>query len=242
LLAFSVLAVAVSWRGSPEDVGMAMLMGSAALLVVRQRSVLLRVRQGLGNPVMASAAMAAFLATLAFWLPQKQRLTDENLFQSSFAQPLTGTWRFIEANVPAGSRITWHGPRAFQYYPLFGRDYRLEPIRTRSDGNLSEPFFEESRQVPLVSIDLDRIPVDTRTFVHNLRSGDIDYVLLRRVGVSEKVSTPELLETWQSQLEALQSSKRARLAFDDGQTTLWQLDGDGGEGYSTEDHETLTRN
>jgi hypothetical protein len=242
LLAFSVLAVALSWRGGPEEVGVAMLMGSIALLGVRQQRVLLRVRQGLGSPAMVSPAIAVLLAILALWMPYKQRLTDQNLFRSSFAQPFAGTWRFVEANVPAGSRITWHGPRAFLYYPLFGRDYRLEPVRTRSDGNLSMPFFEEYRQVPLVSIDLDRIPVDRDTFVSNLRSSGVDYVLLRRVGGAERVSTPELRQTWQDQLEALRSSEHAHLAFDDGQTTLWRLENDGGDASSAVDHARITGN
>ena len=228
IFAFGVLAIVISWSGSPEDAGIAMAIGTSALLVAHHRTLLPRTRKWTKYPATVPTVTVVLLAILSFWLPQKQRLTDANLFQVSFGRPLSGAWRVIEANAPADSRITWGGPRSYIYYPLFGRNYRLEPVRTRSDGNLSKPFAEEARQAPLASIDFDRIPVGRDTYVENLRSSRIDYVLMRQFGELEKVSPPEMVITWRKQIAALRSSERAHLVYDDGGTSLWRLDGPGG--------------
>jgi hypothetical protein len=213
-----VLAIVTSWRGSAEDVGMAMIAGMAVLLTLWWRAKFLRIQRVLARPAVASFATTAFLAVLVGWLPVKQHLTDENLFQIDYVHSLNKAWQAIEALLPANSQVTWFGPRAFIYYPLFGRDFRLAPIRVRSDGTASLPFFQESREVPLVGIYHDQLAVNRETFVRNLMTGGIEYVLVTRL------DRPEMSETWRDQLEALRSSNHAHLIYDDGNSWVWRLD------------------
>lgn len=218
VLAFGVLATAVAWRGSAEDVVSALVLGSAALLVVRYADGLRRACVWLSRPISALGLSVAFLVGLVAWFPYKQRLTNEVLFDVDYVRPLSNAWRAIEEHAPAGSRIAWFGPRAFIYYPLFGRDYRLSPVRVRNDGNEALPFYEELQQVPLASYYHDRLAVDRSKFVPNLIASGIEYVLVTRL------DRPEMTETWRDQLEALRSSDQANLVFEDGQSWVWRLD------------------
>jgi hypothetical protein len=223
-MAIGLLAAVTSWRGSAEDAGLAMSVGAVILLALQQRNVLARARPMLASPAVIATATTAILALLVVWLPGKQRLTDENLFTLDWAQPIDKAWRAVENEVPTDSRITWYGPKAFIYYPLFGRDLRLSPLRARNDGTVSRPFFEESTLVPLVGIYHDRLAVDPQTFVPNLLAGGVNYVLVTQSGGSLRT------ETWQGQLEALRASDRAHLVYDDGNSWLWRLDAAGPRG------------
>ena len=215
ILAIGILAIVTSWRGGVADAAMAVIFGISTLLAACRSTMLTKAKLGLAHPPIALAITSIFLAVLVAWFPYKQHLTDRNLY--GFGESVARVWGFIDQNLPADSRITWYGPVAFIYYPLFGRDYRLEPRRARNDGNLSLPFFKEAQQIPLLDKYQDRLAVDPRNFVRNLRFHEVNYVLVTRF------DKPELTETWQPQLEALRASDEAYVIYDDGESWLWHL-------------------
>jgi hypothetical protein len=214
---FGVLAIAVAWRGSAEEATIALCFGAAALAIFGDRHRLVGLKSALLRLAVSLGALTALLAVMVAWQPVKQRMTDANLYQVSYGQSMARAWQFLDAEAPTGSRITWFGPHAFLYYPLFGRDMRLEPVRSRSDGSRFSTFFEEYREVPMMDIYHDSLGVDPETFVEKLLSNRVQYVMVTQA------NNPGDLQHWKDPLDALSASDHAKLVYGDGQTWIWRL-------------------
>ena len=79
--------------------------------------------------------LSVSLVGLALWAPHKHKLTDERIHgYGSKQRPIGRGWKALEG-LPSGASIAWFGPGAYQYYPLFGRNYHLVPRPVAADGS-----------------------------------------------------------------------------------------------------------
>jgi hypothetical protein len=215
--AAAVVAIATAWKLPAVPSAVAFALGTG-LMLSRQR-----VRRAAfsvsRSPVHALAACTAIFVALAVWMPVKQRLTDRNLFQYKIRNgPIGAAWETLE-ELPEGSKIAFFMSEPFlytQFYPLFGRRLQHEPIPVDATGAprrlLHESWDGDTRHW-WSSWQERRRAVDAGALVGNLRKASIDYVLTTRWSLGE----------WPAQHDALRSLPAAVPVFDDGYSTLWEL-------------------
>jgi len=157
----------------------------------------------------------AFLLLLIFavWQPIKQNFTNQIIFNwGGENRPVGKGWRAVNS-LPAGSRIAWFGPTAYEYYPMFGRNYQLVPTPIASDGSayLFPHQIWKKEKISLWEIYSKR--ADLKNLIENLLANHIDYVFVTKWNTF----------SWPAQQKIFENSSYAEQVYNDNYSAIWKL-------------------
>jgi hypothetical protein len=206
----ALLAVVTAWNHSARASSVGVTAGLLILWLWQQCQGSLSWKR-VGRAVRWVVIPAGLIA-LVLWMPVKQRLTDAVIHRyDDTPGPIREAWRALET-LPDGSRISWFGSGAYQYYPTFGRRLQLIPSPVEDDGSPYRPLHRRWR-TDQPSWWADAPPRDLSPLVTNLIANNINYVLV----------TKESLDRWPPQQHILATSGRAQPVYDDGYSTIWKM-------------------
>lgn len=165
--------------------------------------------------------LAAGLIGLALCRSHQKQLTDGRIYNyGDEVRPIGAGWAALEM-LPKGSRVSWFGPTAYQYYPIFGRWLQLVPRRVNADGSSYEHLHLRWLRDPKSTTWWAKRKVgDLSKLTENLLENKIDYVFVTKWNSDE----------WPVQQNILAESGKAKRIYDDGYSAIWQVSGPRGSG------------
>ena len=154
-------------------------------------------------------------AVLTLWYPFAKQATDNRVFfYDDEDHPIGKAWQALEST-PRGSHVAWFTNRPQEYYPLFGRDLSRFPVALDPSGTPYKPlhilYSETGGHLPWWSTPI--LP-SKETLMENIARAKVDFVLVSKWKG----------ESWPAQQAILAESGRCSVFYQDGYSTIWQID------------------
>ncbi len=176
----------------------------------------------LRNSLVLPAGALLALTVLAVATPVRERQATEHLQSLGGERPIDQLWAQLE-NLPVDARVGVFSnlPSSHtHYYPLFGREFQLEPVALYSDGKRRKRLHKNWRQEPTGwwwEWEAMRQGTPGPELVANLRAARVEFLVVTRWTKQPQVP-------WPVQQKAVRQALDAdRLLFSDGYSELWDL-------------------
>ena len=144
--------------------------------------------------------------------PAKQSRTNANIARGSEPDETVGPALAALERLEPGLRIARFGPKAYRYYPTFGRHWQFVPVATNTEGTPDVLLHDRWRGRGtwwLAASDTTRVD---STLAERLRANGVEVVLVARDGDSPR---PRRRRT--------RPQRRAVQIHHDDHATLWRL-------------------